>query len=205
MAMAAAHFETGADPAERWALEWLEAAPSPAVRASDAFERSPVRTYVPVNDVQNALAGRSRQDRAFLRVRPHNDSVYLVWNNDPEPLLIAALESICLKVTRIGHSISAVQMWVVPSGQEPAPTWVPDTGITETRLRVPSSGTMSSLEQSFNGAAIQKHDVLAEAIAAAKGKEKARLKGNSKQHSRTVARNPGGRRWSRGRAIRARS
>jgi CRISPR-associated protein Csb2 len=38
MAMAAAHFENGGDAAERAALEWIEAAPVPALRASDADE-----------------------------------------------------------------------------------------------------------------------------------------------------------------------
>jgi CRISPR-associated protein Csb2 len=75
MAMAAAHFETGADPAERAALEWLEAAPAPALRASDADERTSVRAYVPVNDDHGGILRRVRQERAFPRVRPHDDCV----------------------------------------------------------------------------------------------------------------------------------
>lgn len=67
MAMASAYFEAGADPAEREALEWLEAVPAPALRASEADERTRVRAYVPVNDVHGGILGRPRQDRAFPR------------------------------------------------------------------------------------------------------------------------------------------
>jgi CRISPR-associated protein Csb2 len=42
MAMAAAHYEGGAVPDERVALEWVERAGSPALRAGGSFERSPV-------------------------------------------------------------------------------------------------------------------------------------------------------------------
>jgi len=117
MAMAAAHFETGGDPAERAALEWLEAANPPAMRASDADERTSVRAYVPVNDVQFGVAGRPRQERAFPRTRPHDDCVYLIWVVEPSAENRAALARVCAKVTRVGHSMSAVQMWVLPEGQ----------------------------------------------------------------------------------------
>jgi hypothetical protein len=40
MAMAATYFESGVDPAERRALEWLEAASAPALRASESDERT---------------------------------------------------------------------------------------------------------------------------------------------------------------------
>ncbi|MCX6619841.1 MAG: type I-U CRISPR-associated protein Csb2, partial [Acidobacteria bacterium] len=177
MAMAAAHFESGADPAERAALEWLEAASPPALRASDADERTIVRAYVPVNDVHGGIIGRSRQDRAFPRTRPHEDCVYLIWGAaEPTGETRAALERVCAKVTRVGHSMSAVQMWVVGEGEEPAPNWLPDKTASEARLRVTVAGTLRGLEGAFNGEAIQQYDALAEALASAKGKEKTRLK-----------------------------
>src|SRR5579884_4487475 len=80
IAMAAAHFETGGDTDERRALEWLEAAAAPSLRASGADERSVVRAYVPANDVHGGIVGRPRQDRAFPRVRPHEDSAFLIWD-----------------------------------------------------------------------------------------------------------------------------
>jgi CRISPR-associated protein Csb2 len=192
MAMAAAHFEGGAEARERAALEWLEAIPAPALRASDADERSMVEAYVPVNDTAGGITGRPRQPRSFPRTRPHEDCVYLIWNEEPAPEIRAALGSICSKVTRLGHSISAVQMWVVERGCEPEANWVPEPGGKEFRLRVTSSGTLRSLDSAFNGAAIEAYDGLAEAMAGAGGKEKARLK------KEIAARFPGGRpQWRR--------
>jgi CRISPR-associated protein Csb2 len=176
MALAAAHFETGADPTERAALEWLEAAPAPALRASEADERSMVRAYVPVNDVHGGIIGRPRQDRTFPRTRPHHDCVFLIWPTDPLPEMRACLERVCAKVTRVGHSMSAVQMWIVPKGAEPEPNWLPGTHLRDARLRVPSPGTLRQLETAFNAEAIQEYDRLSEEMTTAKGKVKARLK-----------------------------
>ena len=175
MALAAAHFETGAEPSERSALEWLEAAPPPALRASDADERTSVRAYVPVNDVEFGIVARPRQDRAFPRTRPQDDCVYLIWRAEPSVETRAALAHVCAKVTRVGHSMSATQMWVVPDGKEPEPNWLPDTASHETRLRV-EGGDVAFVEMAFNGEAIQQYDELAEGVNAAKGREKARLK-----------------------------
>jgi CRISPR-associated protein Csb2 len=176
MAMTAAHFEAESDPAERVALEWLEAASSPAMRASDAYDRTSVRAYVPVNDGHGGILGRIRQDRTFPRTRPHDDCVYLIWEESPAPDIRDALESLCRKVTRVGHSSSAVQMWVVAEGQEPEPEWLPGAHAQDVRLRVPRAGTLRSLESAFNGAAIQEYDAMAEAVTAARGREKTRLK-----------------------------
>ena len=180
MAMAAAHFESGADPAERAALEWLESAPAPAIRASGADERTVVRAYVPVNDAHGGIIGRTRQDRAFPRVRPHEDCVHLIWNVQPEAETRAALDRLCSKVTRVGHSMSAVQMWVVPEGGEPAANWLPGREPSENRLRVAAAGTTQNLESAFNCDAIQRHEELAAALDSAKGKDKTRLKAELK-------------------------
>ncbi len=176
MAMAAAHFETGADPAERAALQWIESLPPPAMKASEAFERSEVRAYVPVNDSHGGIVARPRQDRAFPRVRPHDDSVFLIWNSESDGNIRSALDKVCRKVTRIGHSSSAVQMWVVPSGREPEPNLLPSPDIADERMRIPSIGTVQSLIEAFNGEAIQEYDRLSDNLVSAKGKEKTRLK-----------------------------
>ena len=52
MALAAAWFETGGDAEEGGALRWLESLPPPAVAASEAMQRSPAVSYIPVNDVK---------------------------------------------------------------------------------------------------------------------------------------------------------
>ncbi len=176
MAMAAAHFETGAEARLRAALEWIEKAAPPAVYASDAFERSAVRTYVPVNDDTGGIAKRARQERSFPRVRPHEDSVYFIWEESAPGEVRRAIEELCARVTRVGHSISAVQMWLVSEGEEPTPNLIPTGGVAEMRMRVAGPGTLRMLEESFNGAAIARYDEMAEATASAKGKEKARRK-----------------------------
>jgi CRISPR-associated protein Csb2 len=181
MAMAAGHFEGGEAAGERAALEWIEAAPAPALRASDADERSIVRAYVPVNDDHGGILRRARQDRAFPRTRPREECVYFVWNGEPSMEIRAALERLCRKVTRIGHSSSAVQMWVVAEGQEPAPNWLPGEGLQDSRMRVTEGGTLRSLEVAFNGKAIQEHGALAEALGRSKGKQKAALKSELKE------------------------
>jgi CRISPR-associated protein Csb2 len=176
MALAAAHFETGADPDERRVLEWLEAAPAPAICASEADHRTPMRAYVPVNDDHGGVLGRSRQDRAFPRTRPREDCVYLAWQVEPEIGIRPILEQLCAKVTRIGHSSSAVQMWVAGDGGTPEPNWAPGAGNDAVRLRVTAEGTLRFLESAFNGDAIARYEELAQALSQAKGKEKARLK-----------------------------
>src|SRR6266487_1437313 len=79
MALAAAHFETGDDPAERAALEWLEEhceMHPPHIYAPPHVERPVVTHYVPVNDKPGpskaplqSVSGltRPRQPRTFAR------------------------------------------------------------------------------------------------------------------------------------------
>jgi len=194
MALAAAHFETGEDPSERAAMRWIEGQAPPAIKAEGAFLREVVRHYVPVNDpilprrikedakpetVSAALAvlpqRRPRQPRTFPRVRPHEDTVYLVWAEaHPAKEHRAAMDRLCKKVIRIGHSSSLVQMWV--EGSAPEPNWSPaDTG--ELRLRIAGEGTLSYLESQFNAKAVCAYADLQERIASAKDrKEKGRLK-----------------------------
>jgi len=183
MAMAAAHFETGADPAERAALELLETLPAPALRASDADERVSVRSYVPVNDELGAkkqaptgAVPRERAERRFQRARPHGEIVYLIWPAEPTPETRAALGRVCAKVTRIGHSMSAVQMWLAPASEQPEPNWVPGATRQDTRLRIASVGTLRAIEIAFNAEPIHEYDTLTEAVATANVRERTRLR-----------------------------
>ena len=171
MALAAAWFETGEDPAEGEALRWLEALPPPAIAASDHDSRGAVVSYVPVNDATlrrkiptggdlNKLkdAGlaqlpehRSRQPRGFPVAIPHDPTVHLIW---PEAELDAhrdALERLAAKVTHVGHSASFVQTWL--EANPPPPALIPATGVALQRLRVTSPGRLKTLERSLNRSA----------------------------------------------------
>lgn len=181
MALAAGHFEGGEAAGEREALEWLESAPLPSLYASEADDRSAVEAYVPVNDQHGGVLQRPRQARAFPRTRPHEECVYFIWDCEPEAEIRAGLESVCRKVTRIGHSSSAVQMWVARPGEEPAPNWIPGDGLQETRMRVASTGTLRMLEDNFNGKAIVEYDALAMALEGAKGQQKTAIKRELKE------------------------
>lgn len=179
MAMAAAHFETGADPAERQALEWLEAQPPPALAVPEALPRSPHVVYVPVNDkagpdksVLQSAPGlpRSRQARAFPAVWVGDEPVFCTWPDaHPDPATRAALAAVCDKVTRIGHSSSLVQMWLEDTAGEPCLIPVDSGG--DLHLRVTSAGTLAYLEERCNEAAIERFLSLDGRIRSTKGKE----------------------------------
>lgn len=186
MALAAAHFHTGADPQEHAALRWLEGTErggeitAPAIVASDAAARAVVKHFVPINDkaiwkkdsakpkqkppppLQSAVGVmRERQDRVFPRAWLDQDFVYVVWLNlDPPEHHRKALAGLCAKVTRIGHSSSLVQMWLAESGEVGEPTWIPDDARAILHLRVPGPGTLDYLKQQFNESAIDSYAML---------------------------------------------
>jgi len=160
MALAAAHFETGADPSEREALEWLEKLDSaPSIHAAAASPRALVTHYVPVNDkagpakaiLQSAPAlTRDRQERTFARAWLDDEVVYMSWPEaEPSETVRAAFGALCGKVTRIGHSASLVQMWFASSDEIKDPTWVPDAERAEIHLRVAGAGTLAYLESCY--------------------------------------------------------
>lgn len=174
MALAAAHFETGADPAERRALLWLESLPPPLLRAPDAAPRAVVTHYVPVNDkpgdrtkpptaiIQSLpQVARDRQARTFARAWLEGDTVCLVWPDvHAEPEIVRALDGLCRKVTRIGHSMSLVQMWLAGSEEVADVNWVPDHDRAEIFLRVPGPGTLEDLERRYNAEAVETYAAL---------------------------------------------
>jgi len=93
MALAAAHFKTGADPRESEALLWLERLEkdgeptAPCIIAPDALQRTVVAHYVPVNDkpgpskalLQSVPVTRDRQPRTFSRAWLAEDTAFLLW------------------------------------------------------------------------------------------------------------------------------
>jgi CRISPR-associated protein Csb2 len=180
MALAAAHFQTGADPVERMALEWLEGLNlAPTIRASEYIERALVTHFVPVNDkagdrakppmaiIQSApQLARDRQPRTFARAFLDSDTVYLSWPQaDPPTAIQRALETLCGKVTRIGHSSSLVQMWLAAPDEVGAPNWVPNDDPPEIHLRVAGPGTLKDLERRYNREAVERFADLQVAVA----------------------------------------
>lgn len=175
MALVAAHFQTGADPDERDALLWLESLSPPHLRAPDGTPRTVVTQYVPVNDkagdrekpptaaIQSApQLARGRQERTFARVWLEDDVVYLLWPDaTAEARLAEALQRLCAKVTRIGHSTSLVQMWMADPTEVGPANWVPDDDRATFHLRVPVPGSLAELERRYNGDLANAYAVLA--------------------------------------------
>ncbi|MCZ7601105.1 MAG: type I-U CRISPR-associated protein Csb2 [Gammaproteobacteria bacterium] len=170
MAMAAAHFQTGADPCEREALLWLEGSARggeispPCIAAPDCMQRAVVRHYVPVNDkagpskanMQSLTLTRDRQERTFARASLGDEFVYCLWPDlDPPETHRRALAQLCAKVTRIGHSSSLVQMWMADAEETREPDWLPDESRATIHLRIAGPGTLEYLEQEYNAMAIE--------------------------------------------------
>ena len=106
----------GEAPEERAALEWLEAQPPPAIRASGHSARTAPDVYVPPNDPGSAKAmktylrvlpeHRPRQPRRFPAARPDDPNLELVWPDEPDEETIDALNAIAGCVGYVGHSAS---------------------------------------------------------------------------------------------------
>ncbi len=172
MALAAAWFETGEDPAEGEALRWLETLPPPAIAASDAERRVAVVSYVPTNDacVKSTMpisgdlgklkkAGldvlpehRSRQPRGFPVAIPHDPTAYLIWPAVEWGSHRDALKQLAAKITHVGHSASFVQAWFEDDCQVAA-NWKPTEEVARHRLRIPTTGRLDGLIRACNRAA----------------------------------------------------
>lgn len=189
MALAAAYFEAGGNSGEREALEWLEAQPPPVVIATECqFQDSP-NVYVPVNDiavprlrrgapvrpsqVEDAMKllpeHRPRQPRTFPAAVPVRDTVYFIWEKQPEQRERNALANLCRRVTYLGHSSSPVQAWVgdsLPYGVTEEQGWLhlcpQENGTGRWRLRVPFSGRLAQLAESYE---LEQRPPLAPAVA----------------------------------------
>lgn len=111
MALAAAHFETGGDPQEREALEWIESLPDPGLAVEPQWsQRTPVTAFVPVNDSEvprpsktkapslDVIAsggavlpeGRSRQPKRFpVAIPSRSENGQAFWiGDDPIAFLV---------------------------------------------------------------------------------------------------------------------
>lgn len=189
MALAAAHFATGDDPAEREALIWLEEVErdgepvAPHIYAPEMHDRTAVEHFVPVNDqagpsksqLQSAPVTRDKQPRTFAHGWLEEDTVFMVWPEaTPMEPVREALQAVCGKVSRIGHSSSLVHMWVASEGEAPSPNWLPNDERASLQLRVASRGTLDYLRMCYNAGEIDEFGELQALFAAASGaKEKA--------------------------------
>jgi CRISPR-associated protein Csb2 len=161
MALAAGYFETDQDPAERKALDWLAEQPAPSIFASKASFRTVVSHFVPVNVInkgsKSPLKGidalpdnRSRQERCFPVAVPVSDTVYFQWDSEPGSHR-EALESLCQKLIRIGHSASLCQAAIVeaPEQLESQEQLVPVANSATMKLRVTDPERLRELEECY--------------------------------------------------------
>ncbi len=183
MALAAAHFETGADSAERLALQWLESLEQPAMIVPRESVRQTVTVYVPVNDatgIDMLPTRRSRQPRSFPRVFVGDATLRLIWQGvHGAPEHLDALERLCSKVTRIGHSSSMVWVRLEQKAEDLFPTHLPDEHAIGIRLRTPSEGTVDRLKAFLNSDAVLEHAELAMRGSGIGPQTKARGKGSA--------------------------
>ncbi len=159
MAMVAAHFETRGGDDERRALQWMESqSEAPDLRVPEfsvrraSKPRVPLETYVPVNDQKSAdaIVARTRQPRSFPTVHLHDDKVFLIWKTDAPREIRDALERLCSRVTRIGHSSSLVQMWLADENERVEPTLISENRSSDRKLRVIEPGTLAYLDRAFS-------------------------------------------------------
>lgn len=184
MALAAAYFETVSylsdSHAERAALQWLATLAPPDLVIPEHSLRDVRDTYVPVNDQSGgeALVRRSRQPRTFPRVYIGDCPVKFVWHVDPNSAMnhIEALEYLCRRVTRIGHSSSLVWTRLERFEGEVKPSLVRDDSAFSERLRVADSGFLERLEQMYNKDAVDSFVEIKSKIANSKGAEQKKHK-----------------------------
>ncbi len=160
MALACAHFEADGDAAEADALRWLEEQGPPEVHAAEADARLVVTTFVPVNDDPIGKKGgplqspagwmRAKQPRCFPSVRPHHDTAYAVWPGASPEGCMEALDRLCRRVTRVGHSSSLVQMWATEEADAVGDVWRPAEDGFERRMRVASPGLLEELKVAYS-------------------------------------------------------
>lgn len=216
MALAAAWFATGKDPAEGNALRWLECCGAPGFSVCLEYQKRHIVThYVPVNDdsapikwdsqkkkwifrpVMGSLClGRNRQPRSFPVAIPHHPELHLVWDQCVPTTHRGPLAELCSKVTSIGHSASLVQMWLTDA--PPAANLVPTSGSAQYRLRIFGEGRLTYLEDRCNRDRCIAYGELEHAAKNAKGKEKKGLKKRLEQEfpeGRPVSLRPEPGRW----------
>jgi CRISPR-associated protein Csb2 len=169
-ALAAALFECDFGPDERQALEWLEKQTPPIICIPDASQRTPVTSFVPVNDKNDAYIKRqritifakvnegidlrrNRQERHFPTMIPETPRVAFCWpeaDADDLERHRAALERLASNVTYLGHSSSLVCIALCNTSIPPTLRPAQDGEPADAMLRVPGPGRLASLEGAFD-------------------------------------------------------
>lgn len=160
MALVAAWGESGEDPAQRAALEWLERLDPPALCVPEASVRAPFTSYVPVNDNSSPMSskgpygamgsipiGRNRQPRGFPAVVPESPTHFLIFSGDLPANLRPALEAVCGQVTYLGHSATPVRVGL--HDDPPPANLVPTARKATHQLRVFGAGRLESLASRY--------------------------------------------------------
>lgn len=104
----------GERSAERSALEWLEAQPTPLIKASKAADRTTPTVFVPPNDasstqLQALPQRRSRKERHFPATIPESPTLTYQWSSAPSPETLLALQALAVDTAYVGHSSSVVR------------------------------------------------------------------------------------------------
>jgi len=117
---------------------------------------------------------RNGKERTFPKVRPHETTLYLHWPEaKPTDTHRAALDRVCAKVIRIGHSSSLVRMWVEARPPELRTGWTPtseERAEPLERFRMPGPGCLDYLRQQYNGEAVERFYEFYARIQSTKGK-----------------------------------
>ena len=90
--------------------------------------------------------GRTRQVRTFPVVAPERTTFSFIWSDSPSETLRAALDGLCKRVTRLGHSSSLVRCVIVD--HPITPTLVPDEN-GDVVLRTVGPNQLIRLETEF--------------------------------------------------------
>ena len=109
---------------------------------------TPIRAAVdimPPGWVSATDSVRTGQARVFPSVTPAEPRVTYVWKGDLTDDTIAAIDGLCARLTRLGHSSSLVSCRVV--SDPPIPTHVPGEGVDV--LRSVRSGQLATLEREY--------------------------------------------------------
>lgn len=159
--VAALHDNEPVDTTESEALLWLEKQPPPSLDVDDndvgnnVGRRQVLNVFVPVNDPSTkALATaiallpdrRTRQVRTFPVVVPARSQFAFIWPEKISDTLRAALDRLCARVTRLGHSSSLVRCAVVQRLVTPTLVPHPDGDVV---LRTVGPGQLNHLEKEF--------------------------------------------------------
>ena len=124
---------------------------------------------------------RNGKERTFPKVRPHDDTLFLHWPKaEPTATQREALNRICSKVIRIGHSSSLVRMWVSDEVTVESFGWVPvhekSNNRPQDHFRMAGPGCLHYLREQYNGEAVQRFYDFYIRIESTKGKEQKALK-----------------------------